>query len=84
MEESPQVDRGASVRIPPFEAKALEGWGIVPPRAFFEAPPELRRPIRLICQPWDAGRPLNFGFAGRFRNNLQGFENKKGGGGGIN
>jgi DNA-3-methyladenine glycosylase len=48
MEESAQVERGAGVRIPPFEQEALEGWGTLPgillPRSFFEAPPELVAP----------------------------------------
>lgn len=42
MEESAQIDRAAPV--PPFEQEALEGWGTLPPRAFFEAPPEYVAP----------------------------------------
>jgi DNA-3-methyladenine glycosylase len=42
MEESAQVDRKAT--IPPFEPKALEGWGTLLARAFFEAPPEYVAP----------------------------------------
>jgi DNA-3-methyladenine glycosylase len=42
MEEGAQVERGneALAAIPSFEQKALEGWGTLLPRAFFEAPPE--------------------------------------------
>ena len=41
MAKGAQVDRA---RVPPFEQKAFEGWGAQPPRAFFEAPPELVAP----------------------------------------
>jgi DNA-3-methyladenine glycosylase len=42
MEESAQVEQIAGVAgpSPPFEQKALEGWGALLPRGFFEAPPE--------------------------------------------
>ncbi len=49
MAKSAQV--GRSIHLPPFEQKALEGWGTLLhrwgtllPRAFFEAPPELVAP----------------------------------------
>lgn len=46
MEKNAQVRRGGGTvaAISPFEQKALEGWGALLPRAFFEAPPELVAP----------------------------------------
>jgi DNA-3-methyladenine glycosylase len=44
LEASPHAIRVAGVNNPLFEQEALEGWGALLPRAFFEAPPELVAP----------------------------------------
>ena len=59
MEESAQIEQitGAGGPSPPFEQEALEGWGTLLPRGFFEAPPERVAPRLLgkVLVHWTNG-----------------------------